>query len=176
VPGWSTEIANRFIQLAAAEGRRFDQMQLQELVYIAHGWCLALTGQPLTGDRPEATQYGPEYRRLADALARYGVDPVSNEITVSESGLSPAASPNADVPAHAELDSFERKVIARVHRSYGSFPASRLAAVTRVRGAPWEQVFGKNVGRNSDIPHHLIKAQFLELARDVGNEDQSPSS
>lgn len=89
VPGWSREIANRFIRLAATEGRCFDQMQLQDLVYIAHGWCLALTGEPLTGDRPEAT--------------------------------------------------------------------------------PWEQVLANGTG--TDIPHHLIRTQFLEFADDPLNED-----
>jgi len=34
---WSPEIANEFIRLARAEARLLDQMQLQELVYIAHG-------------------------------------------------------------------------------------------------------------------------------------------
>jgi uncharacterized phage-associated protein len=59
--------------MAVGDRRKFDQMQLQELVYIAHGWCLAISGEPLTGERPEAMPYGPEYRRLANALARYSV-------------------------------------------------------------------------------------------------------
>jgi uncharacterized phage-associated protein len=72
MPAWSPQIANEVIRLASADGRAFDQMKLQELVYIAHGWCLAITGEPLTGDRPEALKHGPEYRRLADALAGCG--------------------------------------------------------------------------------------------------------
>ena len=51
---WSPEIANDFIRLAATDGRAFDQIQLQKLVYIAHGLCLARYGKPLTYDRPEA--------------------------------------------------------------------------------------------------------------------------
>ena len=54
MPAWSTQIADEFIALASQDGRALDQLQLEKLVYIAHGWCLAATGQPLTGDRPEA--------------------------------------------------------------------------------------------------------------------------
>ena len=42
MPAWSPEIANRFIALASADGRALDQIQLQKLVYIAHGWFLAI--------------------------------------------------------------------------------------------------------------------------------------
>jgi len=79
VPAWSIEIADHFIELAAADNRTFDQVQLQKLVYIAHGWGLALTGLPLTGDRPEAREFGPVYKRLADTLEMFGLDPVIRE-------------------------------------------------------------------------------------------------
>jgi len=59
MPGWSTEIATVFIRRGLEHGRAFDQMQLQKLIYIAHGWSLAATGEPLTGDRPEAWDLGP---------------------------------------------------------------------------------------------------------------------
>lgn len=36
MPAWSSEIANDFIRLAAKNGRPLNQMQLQELIYIAH--------------------------------------------------------------------------------------------------------------------------------------------
>jgi uncharacterized phage-associated protein len=84
VPGWSPEIANEFIRRGLQEGRAFNQMELQKLVYIAHGWCLAFSGQPLTGDRPEAWDFGPVYRRLADALCTFGTDAVAREIAQSQ--------------------------------------------------------------------------------------------
>lgn len=163
MPAWSTEIANEFIRLAAGDGRAFDQMQLQELVYIAHGWCLAITGEPLTGDRPEALRYGPEYRRLAQALAEYGSDPVTREI--SKRQLYPElAWSNPIAPALADLDSVEQDVVAKIYHRFGALNASRLAALTRRKGTPWDEVFAGGAGEFQDIPHELIRAQFVRLA------------
>ena len=77
---WSAEIANEFIRRAAAEGRALTQMQLQKLVYIAHGWNLAINGDKLTSDDPQAWDYGPVYRDLWNALRSYGRAPVTREI------------------------------------------------------------------------------------------------
>jgi uncharacterized phage-associated protein len=52
-------IANYFIARAAADGKRLTPLQLIKLVYIAHGWYLGLTGEPLINEPPEAWQYGP---------------------------------------------------------------------------------------------------------------------
>lgn len=84
MPAWSPEIANDFIGMAKTVGRPLDQLQLQALVYIAHGWCLAFLDQPLTGDRPEAWEYGPVYRRLANALAGYGREAITRQILKAE--------------------------------------------------------------------------------------------
>jgi uncharacterized phage-associated protein len=163
MPGWSPEIANEFIGLAAGEGRTLNQLQLQNLVYIAHGWCLARFDQPLTGDRPEAWDFGPVYRRLADALRSYGLDLVDREIRIAE--LYPGcAGANSDAPARAELDPGERELIATVYQDYGQFKEWQLSGLTRKGATPWAQVFAGGAGEFRDIPHNLVKAQFVELA------------
>ena len=161
MPGWSPEIANEFIRMAAAESRSFDQMQLQGLVYLGHGWCLALHGEPLTGDRPEAWEFGPEYRKLADALAPYGRDPVTREISNAEVFTNVGRLDNR--PARADLEQFECDLIAEIYENYGSFEACQLSAVTCQGETPWKRVFADGAGRLRDISHSLIKAQFLEL-------------
>jgi uncharacterized phage-associated protein len=172
VPAWSPEIANEFIRRAANDGRKFDQMMLQELVYIAHGWCLAIYHEPLTGDRPEARHFGPEYRRLADALARYGIDPVSREIRNDEAATDwPGMSPTA--PARADLQPFEQELISRVYQSYGTLDRAQLARLTRKEdGTPWKEVFAGGAGEFRDIPHALIEEQFLAFA-DLSSGDAS---
>jgi uncharacterized phage-associated protein len=47
-------IANEFILRAEHAGKQLTHMQLQKLVYLAHGWGLAVTGDPLIEDEFEA--------------------------------------------------------------------------------------------------------------------------
>ncbi len=168
MPAWSPEIANEFIRLAAADGRAIDQMQLQKLVYIAHGWALAMTGEPLTGDRPEAWDFGPIYRRLADALADCGRRPVTRL-------LPPVTASNSEVFTEndrtwSELEPIERELIGRIAKDYGVFTSSQLSALTRGDDAPWANVYRAGEGRFRDIPHVLIRDQFVRLAQRTSDD------
>ena len=146
MPAWSTEIADRFIRLAATDNRTFDQVQLQKLVYIAHGLCLALNDLPLTGDRPEAREFGPVYKRLADALEMFGLESVTR-----------------DNEKTSDLDRSELDIIERVYGDYKEFSGSQLSNLTRRGNTPWRQIYADGAGRLRDIPHKLIREQFVQL-------------
>ena len=163
MPAWSPEIANELIRLAVADRQPLDQIQLQKLVYIAHGWCLAVHGQPLTGDRPEAWEFGPVYRRLANALASYGRDPVTQEIRSHETRPDRSNS-DPDGPVQSDLEDFERDLIAHVYQDYRGLQAPALSSLTRRTGAPWKEVFADGAGKFREIPHNLIEAQFVGIA------------
>ncbi|WP_416366578.1 Panacea domain-containing protein [Sphingomonas aurantiaca] len=62
-------------------GDGLTQMQLQKLVFFAHGWTLAETGYALTEDDPEAWVYGPVYRDLYDHTKYFGSGPIGRKIT-----------------------------------------------------------------------------------------------
>ena len=173
MPAWSTEIANELIRMASCDARAFDQIHLQELVYIAHGWCLAITGQPLTGDRPEALEHGPEYRRLADALAASGLEPVISEIRL---GTKNANASRTDATAGAsELLSSEHDILARVYAGYGGLQTSQLAALTRAEGTPWDRIFAGGSGKGRDVPHKRLRDQFAQLAANIGQSSACPT-
>jgi len=161
---WSPAIANEFIRLAEAEGKRLTQMQLQKLVYIAHGWNLAINGEPLTRDDPRAWDYGPVYPELRRALRSYGRSPVSREIANSEfvPGAFDDEPGNAAV---ADLTAAERSVIERVYRDYGKFHAFQLSALTHREGTPWSRIYRSGAGRFDDIPAGMIRDHFVDLAR-----------
>ena len=161
---WSPAIANEFVRLAAGEGRALTQMQLQKLVYIAHGWNLAINGEPLTVDEPEAWEYGPVYKELRRSLRSYGRDQVTREINNCEY-VPGAFEDEPDRAALAALSDAERAVIARVYRDYGKFHAFQLSALTHRAGTPWTKVYAGGSGKFDGIPAHMIREHFVELAR-----------
>lgn len=147
---WSPTIANEFIRLGLAEGRTFTQMQLQKLVYIAHGWNLAISGMPLTHDSPQAWEYGPVYTSLRGALRKYGSSPVPCEILNSEYDVGQFMA-DQDAPARAELGETERDIVNRVYRDYGGFHAFKLSALTHQPGTPWSQIYNDGAGKFDEI-------------------------
>jgi len=148
--------------MGAADGIAFTQMHLQELAYIAHGWCLALTEQPLTGDRPEALEHGPEYRRLADALIKSGASPVTAPIPLT---CSARTRPKLDgVPVDGAFDANELAIMAKIYAEYRHRRTSELASLTRADDTPWATVYARGAGRGRDISHQMIRTQFAEIA------------
>ena len=166
--GLSVEIANEFIRRAIADKHPLTQMQLQKLVYIAHGWNLAINGAPLTIDSPQAWEYGPVYRELYSALSRYGRGPVVREVVNSETMLGAFdVGPEADKVAVADLTEAELAVITRVYRDYSKFHAYQLSALTHRENTPWTQVYDRGNGKFEDIPDGLIKEHFVALAHNA---------
>lgn len=161
---WSPEIANEFIRRAGAEGRALTQMQLQKLVYIAHGWALAITGNPLTHDDPQAWEYGPVYKELRRALRAYGRDNVAREIRNGEY-MPGMFNDDEEASATAQLSVEEGAVIDRVYRDYGKFHAFQLSALTHKDGTPWTRVYDGGNGKFNDISAEMIREHFVELAQ-----------
>ena len=52
-------------------------MQVIKLVYIAHGWHLAIYDVPLVDDYVQAWQYGPVIPPLYYAFKRFGSGPIT---------------------------------------------------------------------------------------------------
>jgi uncharacterized phage-associated protein len=52
-------VADEILKIAKRKGLHITPMQLLKLVYIAHGWSLAILGRDLFPDRIEAWKYGP---------------------------------------------------------------------------------------------------------------------
>ena len=75
----SVAIANEFLRRAGKAG--LTQMQIQKLVYFAHGWNLALSNEPLTTDSPQAWNYGPVYSDLYDHTKYFGRGQIDRPIT-----------------------------------------------------------------------------------------------
>ena len=52
-------VANCFLDIADAQSRPITPLKIQKLVYIAHGWHLAIYEEPLIVELVEAWKWGP---------------------------------------------------------------------------------------------------------------------
>jgi uncharacterized phage-associated protein len=157
-------VANEFLSRAADGDVVLTPMHLQKLCYFAHGFNLAISHSPLTGDRVEAWEFGPVFPVLYDALKRYGARPVGE--LVRENNWASADHVRGDV-VRERFTADEQEVIGGVFDTYGDFEAYKLSALTHEDGSPWEQTYRPG-GRNLLIPNPLIEAYFSDLAATPG--------
>lgn len=143
-------IANEFLKLK--EGQPINQMWLQKLVYMAHGWNLAINGAPLVSGRIEAWDGGPVLRPIWDHMRDFGRNADGGLFGVSK-----------DKPYEAELTADEKAVIQHVWKRYGSYSGRQLSDMTHQEGTPWSNAyFGR--GRNARLLDDDIRQHFTDLA------------
>jgi uncharacterized phage-associated protein len=154
MPHSSLAIANEFIERAKGT-RSLTHMQVQKLVYLAHGWNLAAYEQSLIEDDIEAWEFGPVIRRLYDALRIYGRGPITKLLRWGDD--TPFKSDDYE-EAFAQLTPEEIDIIDLIWEKYGSFPAFKLSALTHENGTPWFSAFSQ--GRNKVINNDAIRDYF----------------
>jgi len=142
-------IANEFI---GRNGGPMSQMKLQKLVYMAHGWNLAINQKPLIKDRIEAWDGGPVMRTIWNHLRDLGYNSGSYFL-----GNSKAEKYVADLSAS------EKNIIDHVWEKYGGYTGLSLSEMTHKPGTPWSNAYFGS-GQNSPLSEKDIKQHFVELA------------
>jgi len=155
----SLAIANEFLKRAQRDHAQLTHMQLQKLVYLAHGWCLAVNGTELLEDDIEAWEFGPVIRKLYDALRPYGSRVVNKLICWGDDAPFP---PDSGEVASVVLSPEEERVINKVWETYGRFPAFKLSALTHASNSPWSKTYQPN--KNRIIDTNVIWDYFADLA------------
>jgi|SRR5882724_3871206 len=141
-------IANYFIRKSAETGVPLTPMKLIKLVYIAHGWYLALANKRLIWEPIEAWQYGPVIESLYHAFKRYGNTP-----------LPLSAATDAVITDNEDRDI--KRLLDKIWQSYSKFTAAQLSTITHQVDTPWSQVYNPNQ-RKVVIPDELIKRHYLD--------------
>lgn len=165
--GWMYDtkaIANYFLGEAEKSGKKIDPMQLQKLVYFAHGWHLALHDKPLIDDTVQAWRYGPVIPILYHEFKYFGKTPITRRATnVSfpdgDEGFSnllfiePALS-------REEMEQ-EGRLLNLIWQTYGKLTGVQLSNLTHAPDTPWYITWQKADGRKSvTIPDDLIRDYF----------------
>lgn len=149
----SIGIANAILRIAEKRDLKLTMMQVLKLVYIAHGWSLALLNEPLTAEAPQAWQHGPVYPKLYKALRPYGSQPVTDVIRDPVYGLE----------VKADLEPRQEEVLEAVVDSYGKFHAFQLSNMTHRVGTPWSVTYDGGNGQYDAIPETLIRDHYIHL-------------
>src|SRR5260370_20333636 len=117
-------IANYFIRKGVESGRPLTPMKLIKLVYIAHGWYLALADEGLIWEPIEAWKYGPVIESLYHAFKRYGNTP-----------LPLTAATDAAIKDNEHED--VRRLLDRVWALYSKLTAVQLSTITHQPDTTW---------------------------------------
>ena len=158
-------VANYFLDVARRDGRSLDPMQVQKLVYFAHGWHLALTGRPLIKEKVEAWPFGPVIRSLFHEFKRWGSGPIQELATqpAKVGGLTFGSHPvsmDEEATNDDELATAKR-VLDRVWDVYGRFSGIKLSEITHHSDSPWFEVRRAHPGeRDVEIPNDSLQRFF----------------
>ena len=162
MPYPAAAVANTFIALADKRGRELTHMQLQKLLYFAHGWHLGLEEGPLCEEHAQAWEYGPVFPSLYQDLKRWGKHPVEEPITktyLTKGRLR--AHRQEHTPYLPDADEFALAVVNKVWELYGPLSGFELSAISHDAKGPWARMRKETIGkRNVDIPNHMIETYF----------------
>lgn len=138
-------IADVMLKIGKRKGDAMTPMKLLKLVYIAHGFSLALLNRDLFQNRIEAWRYGPVIPDLYQATKQWGREPIPLELVGDTS----------DISVDKEVEEFLEEVYAK----YGHLDGIRLSYLTHQSGTPWDKIYRQNI-RNAQIPDSLIEEHY----------------
>ena len=173
--GYSAKaIANYFIEQFGKQNA-ISPLKIQKLVFISHGWHLALYEQPLVSDESaEAWRYGPVFPSLYHEFKEFGNEPISrlakkikiiktdNNSDFSMSRLLKSKF-QTEIPKVKKSDKQVCSLLDRVWEVYGNYSGLTLSELTHCPHSPWEQTREKfpNI-RNANISDDLIQQHYSE--------------
>ena len=144
-------IANYFIRKSLNTGVELTPMKLIKLVYISHGFYLALYNEPLLGEGVQAWQYGPVVSSIYHATKRFG----NGQITefLFDPGTMSYPMPNPQIIS----------LLDRIWDIYGKFDGLQLSAMTHQPQTPWDITWHHRGGNKNSavvISNDLIKDHY----------------
>lgn len=148
-PNDARAVANEVIRLAHAKPTRITNLEVQKLIYFAHGFMLALERKPLFWQNVIAWPKGPVVIDVYEALKIYGRDPI----------LEPIIMPGLIAP-----DENSSRVIKLAYDRMSKHTPGRLIRISHDPNGPWFKVYNER-GMNQVIDTELIRHYFTSLIK-----------
>lgn len=155
-------VANCLLDLAKKENSEIRPLRMVKLVYITHGFSLALYDKVAVDETVEAWRYGPVVPSIYHEFKEYGRGPIMKKAIVtdfdSEGLINKIITPSL-------IDEEIKKVAGFVWSYYKVFNDTELIDITHKKGTPWDLSY--KAGQNKKIPNSLIKEYYLLLTENI---------
>lgn len=137
------------------------QIGLNILVYIAHGWYLAICGNNLISEPAIAWKYGPVIPTLRQEFKEWGSCP----ITRYASTWVDIQQYHTPMLVESNMPKWEITLLNWIWDAYGCLTDTQLIATTIQDNSPWNII--SKTGRNQIIPNVLIETYYQELFKKI---------
>lgn len=165
-------VANYFIDLANQERVEIKPLKLMKLVYIAHGFMLAIMDRSVFNPRfdiVEAWKYGPVVPSVYHSFKSFGNSPITEKTVVFESTDDIFSAANVSTP---DLQDEDAKAICEfVWERYGGATDNQLVTILHGSNTPWARTYQE--GMNNEIPDRLTMLYYKNLIKVIlGPDDE----
>lgn len=109
-----------------------NPIRIQKLLYLVHGWHLALTGKPLIPGGFIRGRFGPIITELEDILCLYNNLPVNDYIAERNESTRSIAPMFVDQSSNPAFD----RILNTVWKNYGTFTTNQLSALVHSTHSP----------------------------------------
>jgi uncharacterized phage-associated protein len=156
--------------LEKAEGH-LTNMQLNKLIYIAHGFVMVRTNSPLLNknyyEDVEAWRYGPVIPSIYHEFKAHGKE----EIGLYQPSLLVEQDPELGAVVFKPVIKNERiiKILEWIWRQFGHMGASTLVRITHCSGTPWSMTY-KDSAVGVAISDALTKGYYTQFSKNLKDQ------
>lgn len=159
----SKAVANWLLARFQKDHRPCTQLQMNKLVYIFHGWHLAVDeqGDGLISEPILAWKYGPIIPSLRDEFREFGAHPITR---YADEWIGGAEIHTPTLASEGPLQ-WEADLLEWAYLGYGGLTGPQLIELTHRPDSPWSITTknGRDIGFNKPISNDLIREHYRDL-------------
>ena len=161
-------IANYFIKKAHEEGSQIKPLRLMKLVYIAHGYMLAILNRSALNprfDKVEAWKYGPVIPSVYHSFKQYGNGPIEKQTVIIHDEKVKNGNCVVDLETPMLEGKEEKAICDVVWKNYKGYSDSELVTMLHKDGSPWALVYVE--GQNIEIPDLFTRIYYTKVINSI---------